>query len=613
MSFDLEVCSMGGEPLAVVQGVNSDWTICEFKEELQAQISEDKKGLPVKLMHNGHVFGDAETLAAIQDSSLIAVFESRGFEHLENLESSDSRKRCVAAEALGKLGSSAAPHAACLAPLLHDKYGHVRSAASTALKNMGATGGRYVITLLQSNDPQEQCAGAEALVVMGVQSEYVADIAELLQSANQQVRSCAVKVLASMGVSAASHVTKLVSLLRNSKFLTRECIPQAIAHIGEPAIPHVASLLSHPDANIRSHAAQILGRMGPSAAQHAIDLEALLEDPENHVQCSAIHALVTMNVLQPLLHHSTMFVRCRSINALQPQHSENVVQLLSDPDERIRLCAAEAFKRLDIPALPHCVVLSTLLEDPNSSMRLFAAEAFGSMGVLASRYKSKLAALLRSSEASLRQCAAKAIASAIAEERRQSNERPGCSNGRATSVTSLRHQENQCARLQELLDTMKTMADVFDAEDCAKVQAQIAVRTERLSALRTKAREEEQQRKEKELLFRSMYTAIDAPAKLPVSPPPLGPPDQKSSSQGKMGDASFSQLVLPPMPHKAPKRLLASGALEAKLWHKSATKELVPGVVAQSTRRTKLSGSGSCPAGMRGRVAWVQPKSVAAV
>ncbi len=49
-------------------------------------------------------------------------------------------------------------------------------------------------------------------------------------------------------------------------------------------------------------------------------------------------------------------------------------------------------------------------------------------------------------------------------------------------------EEAQCIRLQKLFDTMKSMVDVFDAEDCAQVQAQIAARTAR---------------QEKEQLFRS--------------------------------------------------------------------------------------------------------------
>ena len=74
--------------------------------------------------------------------------------------------------------------------------------------------------------------------------------------------------------------------------------------------------------------------------------------------------------------------------------------------------------------------------------------------------------------------------------------------------------ESQCARLQKLHETMKTMADVFDAEDCAHVQAQVTARMQSLQALRSKVQEEEQQRRDKELLFRSMYTAIDARAQL---------------------------------------------------------------------------------------------------
>ena len=74
--------------------------------------------------------------------------------------------------------------------------------------------------------------------------------------------------------------------------------------------------------------------------------------------------------------------------------------------------------------------------------------------------------------------------------------------------------ESQCIRLQKLLEIMKTMTDVFDAEDCSQVQAQVAGRVQQLQSLRSREREEEQQRKEKEQLFRSMLTAIDARAQL---------------------------------------------------------------------------------------------------
>eukprot|EP00746_Dinoflagellata_sp_MGD_P027296 gnl/MRDRNA2_/MRDRNA2_164396_c0_seq1.p1 gnl/MRDRNA2_/MRDRNA2_164396_c0~~gnl/MRDRNA2_/MRDRNA2_164396_c0_seq1.p1 ORF type:complete len:358 (-),score=85.87 gnl/MRDRNA2_/MRDRNA2_164396_c0_seq1:114-1187(-) len=302
MPFDLEVITMGGGPLAVVQGVSHDWSILSFKVELEEKLPEDKKGLPLKLLQNGNVLSDQQTMADVQDTPLVAVFESLGFEHVKDLLSSDARKRCAAAEALGKLGVPAAPHVTFLAPLVCDKYGHVKSAAVTALKNIGAAGGPYVMTLLHSTDGQEQCAGAEALVAMGVQSDYATEIAELLQSSNQKVRACAVKVFASMGASAAPHVTKLVALLRNAKVLTRECIPQAISHIGVPAIPHVAKLLSDQDPKVRSHAVQILGRIGPAAAHHAPDLEQLLQDPEEEVKISAVQGLVGMHVLEPVQH-----------------------------------------------------------------------------------------------------------------------------------------------------------------------------------------------------------------------------------------------------------------------------------------------------------------------
>lgn len=332
MSFNLEVFTMGGEPLAAVQDISHDWSILDFKLKLQAELPDDKKGLLLKLLYDGEVLSDEQSMTVLQGSPLVAVFESVGFEHVEDLSSSDARKRCAAAEALGKLGAPAAPHATFLAPLVRDKYGHVKSAAVSALKSIGSAGGPYVKTLLYSQDSQEQCAGAEALVVMGLQSEYVTEIAELLQSSNQQVRACAVKVLASMGASAAPQVAKLVALLRNSKVLTREYIPQAISHIGAPAIPYVAKLLSDQDAHIRSHAAQILGRIGPPAAHHATDLEGLLQDPEDQVRCSAVQGLIGMSVLEPLLHHidtssevalkMKTSVRCRGFKALLESYAD---------------------------------------------------------------------------------------------------------------------------------------------------------------------------------------------------------------------------------------------------------------------------------------------------
>merc|ERR1712224_762242 len=139
----------------------------------------------------------------------------------------------------------------------------------------------------------------------------------LLQSPCQQVRACAIKALASMGTSAAPQIAKLVALLRDPEVHTRECIPQAICHIGAPAIPYVAKLLSDQDAKIRAYAAQILGRFGPSAAHHAKELEGLLQDPDDHVQSSAIQVLVGMNVLEPLLRNADISVRRRCIKAFR--------------------------------------------------------------------------------------------------------------------------------------------------------------------------------------------------------------------------------------------------------------------------------------------------------
>jgi HEAT repeat protein len=71
----------------------------------------------------------------------------------------------------------------------------------------------------------------------------------------------------------------------------QELAANALGRIGKPAVPMLMSALRHRDPRVRHHAAVVLAKIGPDAAQAAPALTAALDDEELLVRKAASRAL----------------------------------------------------------------------------------------------------------------------------------------------------------------------------------------------------------------------------------------------------------------------------------------------------------------------------------
>jgi hypothetical protein len=71
----------------------------------------------------------------------------------------------------------------------------------------------------------------------------------------------------------------------------QEMAADALGRIGQPAVPELVNALGSLDPNIRLKAVEVLGRMGPEAAQAVPSLTKSLEDPDERIRKAAARTL----------------------------------------------------------------------------------------------------------------------------------------------------------------------------------------------------------------------------------------------------------------------------------------------------------------------------------
>lgn len=71
----------------------------------------------------------------------------------------------------------------------------------------------------------------------------------------------------------------------------QEAAAEALGRIGAAAVPQLVEALRSPDADVRLKAVEVLGRMGPEAADAVGTLVPLLNDPDERVRKATIRTL----------------------------------------------------------------------------------------------------------------------------------------------------------------------------------------------------------------------------------------------------------------------------------------------------------------------------------
>ena len=148
-------------------------------------------------------------------------------------------------------------------------------------------------------------------------------------------------------------------------------------------------LLAHPDAGVRSRAAEELGRRDLRA--HSAAVVPLLRDPDIRVAWQATFTLVQMDARDRV---------------------PEIASALKDPGGSVRLNVVHVLGRLG--SREHGPLLAPLLDDPDPFVQLAAVQVLGRFG--AKDYAGKVAHFLESADPALRQEAVAALAGMNARE-----------------------------------------------------------------------------------------------------------------------------------------------------------------------------------------------------
>jgi len=229
--------------------------------------------------------------------------------------------RVNAAEALGRIGPTAATAIAALQESLEDELAEVRRTAAEALGRMGPAAKAAVPSLtraLRDKEPDVRGPAARALGRIGSEAEpAIRALAELLhdktkyqegtrtvwtgrepvEGRGKTVNVCdsAAEALGEIGPEAT--IPALKDLLGDEEVNGRSAAAKALGHLGSKAkatIPDLMAALGDESWEVRQSAAEALGKMGPEAERAIPDLKRLLDDENVQVRRAAAEALSSL-------------------------------------------------------------------------------------------------------------------------------------------------------------------------------------------------------------------------------------------------------------------------------------------------------------------------------
>lgn len=236
-----------------------------------------------------------EALSAGERSSveplLIALFRSQPGDPGAEL-------RWTALELLGKHVPLSDAGQTLVLEALDDGDAHVRSVAAGLIPKVGVPAAQGVPALLPLLDGPHGVVAARAL------SEYRGAAAPALESlvvlmhdasASVEARWNAARTIGKIGPDARPAVPDLIAELDNPEDTIREHAAEAIGDIGpvaaELGVPALRRVLNDHYVKVRRDAVRSLGYIGPAAREAVEEILPLLDDPEEMVRLAAREAL----------------------------------------------------------------------------------------------------------------------------------------------------------------------------------------------------------------------------------------------------------------------------------------------------------------------------------
>jgi HEAT repeat protein len=249
-----------------------------------------------------------------------------------------------AAYAVGMLGVTAA--IPTLIGLLDDPNANVRSSAAKALGLLGADLAiTELIALLRDRDDKVKLS---AIYALGILRAEVAIPQLILTLKERNLREIAVSALEEIGSELA--IPALLDFLPDEHFDRN--VSSAIEKLASPAsIPSFIRGLQHHNQEVRQYSALMLGSLGNHEAIPA--LFKALADENKYVRVMAARSLGALSVTDEAI--------------------STLIELLKDPDYRIREKVIEALGSIDSPTVTP--ILIDCLKDLDGNVRASAVKA----------------------------------------------------------------------------------------------------------------------------------------------------------------------------------------------------------------------------------------------
>ncbi|NEQ81629.1 MAG: tetratricopeptide repeat protein, partial [Moorea sp. SIO2I5] len=227
---------------------------------------------------------------------------------------------------------------------------------------------------------------------LGEKEQVITRLLEQLQD-NSDVRTSAADALGKLGNSSLTVVNPLIALLQNDNY------------------------------GVRTSAADALSKLGNSSLTVVNPLIALLQDDNYGVRSTAADALgklgnsslTVVNPLIALLQDDNYGVRSSAADALGKLGNSSLtvvnplIALLQDDESSVRSSAADVLGKLGNSSLTVVNPLIALLQDDQSSVRIEAADVLGKLGNSSLTVVNPLIALLQDDQSSVRIEAADAL------------------------------------------------------------------------------------------------------------------------------------------------------------------------------------------------------------
>jgi len=299
---------------------------------------------------------------------------------LELLRDLNPEVQITAANALGEIGAQEAVNP--LIDELADSHPEVRLAAARALSKIGDRSAATALARLAAEDPVPEVRNAATRALQELSDRSVKNILHSLSPDDPGVVDQVLNRLVELGDAA---IPPLTELLNHDNQFIRAIAAEVLGTLGKPVtIDLLARLLLDPDANVRIVAARALGKI--RHIRSAEKLSHALEDADPKVAGLAANGLELLGDLavEPvfaLLTHPSAEVRARAIDVLGRLRYQGACERLcaglTDNNVWVRIVSAQALGEIGEPSVAPALVAA--LDDTNHIVRAMAAQALGKL------------------------------------------------------------------------------------------------------------------------------------------------------------------------------------------------------------------------------------------